>query len=200
MAAYGQKRGMDLFEDRMRREGRFEEYTQACKRKRIDEGLTYMPGKWSVLRDWGYVDVATEEALLMAWEREIGLGRLEVADHEDQKARAQVELRKDFERAFSALPDTAPTQDEIDWVRSHPAMTRKARDPDIPCVEITAEDIATAPSKSAVIMLQNWANNPNEFLKRLLDEHKKATTVEEKPSVVREEDDLQDTEELLRSL
>lgn len=191
-----------LFDNRMRREGLFDEFTKECKRVRIEEGLTFMPAKRVAMDKFGFVSKDEELRLLALHKRQVALGRVHVEDIEHEEEVAETTEGDLYEKYFRRLPDTAETKVEIDWVRSHEAMTRKARDPDLDSVTLTAKDIEKAPSKSAVIMLQNWANNPNEFFKRLLDEHKKKTVdqADKEEAVREEEDDMQEAIDLLRSL
>jgi hypothetical protein len=89
----------------------------------------------------------------------------------------------EFRAAIADLPDKAQPSVEMDWIRSHPAMTRLARQPNkMKGVVITAEDVlispcGKAPSRSAVFSLQHWANYPHEFFKQVLSQDKKSDSV-----------------------
>jgi hypothetical protein len=104
-----------------------------------------------------------------------------------------------FEDALSRLPPTAQYNVEIDWIRAHPAMMRQSRSK-LSYVTITPQDIADAPSRSAVFALSHWANNPKEFFKMVLSEQKKAPEVSAR-DIEREEDpSLEEAERLLNQI
>jgi hypothetical protein len=74
-----------------------------------------------------------------------------------------------FEQALFDLPDKADPDVEIEWIASHPAMTKKSRS-DNPMFSYKPDytDIMVshgpAPSKQAVNQLSHWANNPKDFI------------------------------------
>ena len=61
---------------------------------------------------------------------------------------------------------------ELEWVSSHPAMLRGARQ-DHP-VQLTKEDIVDAPSQIAVTTLQANVNSPKTFLDRYHESKKRS--------------------------
>ena len=83
-----------------------------------------------------------------------------------------------FEEVVANLPDKASVKEEIDWIKSHPAMMRKSRMKDkLTEIAITIDDLlmlnGKCPSKSAAVQLQNFVNKPAEFFKATLSENKK---------------------------
>jgi hypothetical protein len=104
-----------------------------------------------------------------------------------------------FEAALALLPDVASGNVEIDWIRSHPAMSRQGRENTSP-IMLNSVDIATSPSKSAAIALQHWVNNQNDFFRMVLSEQKKSPEVSAR-DIEREEDpSLEEAERLLKQL
>lgn len=190
-----------LFESRMDKEGRTKEYRNEIKRVQRDHGLRYSQARERAMVNMGFKDIKTELLLKQAWERQVAIGRAVIEEREIVETTREDEEQIAFETAFAALPETAPVQIELDWIRSHEAMTRKSRDPDLEVVPIKLRDILNAPSKSGVIALQNWANNPGKFFEKMLAEHSKKTTEEsEKPTGAQAEVDVREAEELLRSV
>lgn len=158
-----------MFEDRMLRENRWEEY----KKAREDIGATIpqeteplqrrLRGrkvKSAAMKQCGFEDAAKEKALYRQWKEYTE--RIKPA----QEAGATA---KTFDEAHKTLPTSADTQVENEWVRAHPAMARKSRlDDQSKRVIITGSDLLNAhhgpcPSKGAANKLQYWANKPEKF-------------------------------------
>jgi len=76
---------------------------------------------------------------------------------EDQRA---------YERALERLPNRASPLKEMEFVRTHPAMSRKDRGEER--VVLQAADIKKAPSVFAAQQLQHWCNKPEEFHKQMI--------------------------------
>ncbi len=79
--------------------------------------------------------------------------------------------------AFVAIPDRCPHSVALDWIASHPAMSRLQEEGKATVV-LTVDDVLNpphgkAPSRGAVMALQNWANRPNKFYEMMLSEQKK---------------------------
>lgn len=102
--------------------------------------------------------------------KDYGLAVAEAAPAPDVKP-----LRKSatYDEVFNSLPAVANPAIEMEWVGSHPAMSRKTRGKEKDGVVVTAPDIRTAPSKRAANMLVIWSVKPAEFYKQVLSEHKK---------------------------
>jgi hypothetical protein len=86
---------------------------------------------------------------------------------------------------IKTLPDDASAISELNWVRLHPAMLRRAqKTSNIGQVEITLADLKSpphgpAPSKNAVQLLRHHMQNPNEFFKKdLQNQHDRASKEE----------------------
>lgn len=169
---------------RLKREKRDEAFKKAvadhCK---AHPGTSRFAAEWAVAKDFGYVNAETERAIHEEWrsrhEKELAEKR---AKHEakvrEKAAGKAVGAVDSYYRAVRTLPTTASPALELEWVRSHPAMSRMARDPNQKRVVLRAQDVlypphGPAPSQAAVSMLQHWVNYPMEFFKQVLSEQKK---------------------------
>lgn len=169
----GKRKGPSVqwkFRERMKREGRIEEYERILAEVQ-DQGKKYGVALWETMKRMGYTDSDEENRIYRIWEN---------AQQERLAGDRDAADRADFDRIFRGLPDKCPTEAELDWIRSHPAMLVKARHVNEDSrVVLRAADLCPghgpAPAKSAVIALQNWANKPAEFFKILLGEQKKKT-------------------------
>ncbi len=184
------------FWERLKREGRYDLWHPTLKRMQQERGLGFGQAKWAAMRELGYTEAKFEHDAHQVFTDQ--QEKIEVQKNTQQAA-------KDFESACAGLPDEASVATEIAWVRSHPAMSRLDRMPGgIGTVLITPDDILSpphgkAPSKSAVGLLQHYANRPHEFFKALMSEQKKITGETDKPK--QEEDtDLAEVERLLREI
>ncbi len=91
------------------------------------------------------------------------------------------------------LPPTAAAEEEIRWIRAHPAMLRR-----LP-LELTEEDVGSAPSQAAVIQLVHWLTDRGHFYQQLLMEQRKVAPLSDR--VIEDEGGIeQQIEEILRSL
>lgn len=77
-------------------------------------------------------------------------------------------LLGEFERVFRSLPLEADFSEVERWIKSHPAMNIPRVVGEDGTIEITAEDIRDAPSRSAVGQLTHWVNKKDEFYKLLM--------------------------------
>jgi len=206
---------MQKFYERLRREGRYHHWGPLVKRLSAENGKSQGQNKWEAARQLGYTTAEDEHRLHQAWLDQCEADKKAAAEKvvEEAKARilaeqAETEAAKlaahNFVSACAGLPDEAPVPIEIKWIRAHPAMSRRDRDPDASAILVTPDDILTpphgpAPSKSAVAQLQHWVNDPREFFKALLSEHKKITG--DTGTVKAEEDmDLAEVQRLLKEV
>ena len=91
-----------------------------------------------------------------------------------------------IDEAINSLPETASPAVEIDWIRAHPAMRRKAETnnevtlvvDDVIAITRGARQHPAAPSKSAVNSLHYYANHPAELHRMLMSEMKKKTNTD----------------------
>jgi len=108
-----------------------------------------------------------------------------------------------FEDAVATLPVSAPSSVELQWIRTHPAMsraTRRGAHESGPIV-VTASEVleaphGPAPSQGAARDLQYWVNNQREFYKTLLGEQKKSQAKPKDEEL--ELESLKEVERLLR--
>lgn len=169
--------GTLLFKLRMQREGKWPAIKADLEKRCLVGG--FGEASWmQIFRDHGYAGPAVEREHLWELEKRKFLGAAEsvLGEWADERSRQMID--EEYERVFSQLPDKAQISDELDWIRSHPAMSRKLRQGNDEPVLLTANDLQNSPngpcpSKSAANRLQNWANNPEGFEKLLLSEHKK---------------------------
>jgi len=129
--------------------------------------------------------LAEERAALAEWLTQLQENAAAAGVAERQRRSREKKRNAPFETAISDLPPTASPSVEMDWVKSHPAMTRKDRQKNTDDkILITPDDILNAPngkcpSRSAAQMLQHYANKPDAFFKELLSETKKAKSQED---------------------
>ena len=114
-----------------------------------------------------------------------------------------------FEEAVATLPPYCDDRDEIDWIRAHPAMARKARHEAMGIVDsivVRTEDILSpphgpAPSQSTAYALQHWVNNPDKFFSMVLQEQKKQLETERKRDENMDvEDDLDFIDQMIKDI
>jgi hypothetical protein len=137
-----------LFRERMGREGKSAELKAAVKAVMKERNLKYGQAIPEAMRRMGY----------------------EGPEKERQHEREWIQ-GMDYERAMCYLPKSATPEVENNWVKSHPAMTRKnlaSRDDGTidadGRVKISACDLFFAPhgrcpSMGAAVKLVTWANN-----------------------------------------
>lgn len=174
----------ELFEDRLRHDGRFDYYLQAIKDE-VAKGVERERATKIVSDRFGRLAKSKEEQLYRQRLAE------KVTLDNARKAESLRELRRlegmktDYDKALEGLPPVAPAGVELDWIRAHPAMSRLSRmeqnGEEEPWVRLTAADIlkpkhGPAPSMGAVHGLQHWVNRPAEFFKSMLAEQKKGPT------------------------
>tara|TARA_Y100000389_G_scaffold92595_1_gene89342 strand:- start:9197 stop:9883 length:687 start_codon:yes stop_codon:yes gene_type:complete len=85
-----------------------------------------------------------------------------------------------FEEALASLPAVSSPAATMEWIKSHPAMSRKDRSAKgnerilIGPKDILESPNGPCPSRTAAQQLQHWANRPDQFFKDVLSETKKA--------------------------
>lgn len=173
-------RGAELFEVRLAMESRLHEY-QKHIRDNVKKGKQRTAAVNEARRLFGYQGIPGERQLYYKYlkSRSKQLKRESAAD--DVRMKRQYKRNLPFELAFADLPERANVEQEIDWVRNHPAMARKARLTEALAktpLLITVDDLTevshgTCPSRCAANMLQNWVNDPEKFFAGILAEQKK---------------------------
>lgn len=159
-----------LFVDRMKREGRFEEWQEGLAKVQAETGQKFSQARWAAMRACGYTSPEEERRLQMLW-------RAKEEAKSEAAATAESEKKEDensaFEAALAKLPAKGDRQTELDWIMSHVALTRRARGADKSApVLITADDILSAahgpaPSRAAAIRLQLFVDDPEELSKAM---------------------------------
>lgn len=203
---------MVLFHQRLIHEGWDLRYNQEAKEASDKRGVKTGPQALMEVKrrgPWFYKNVADERAKAFERYKEKHL-QSDGAERRAIRAEKRAEKKvRSFAEAMADLPDTSPEEEELNWIRSHEAMTRLARGvhDEEERVKITVEDITDAsngpaPSKGAVIALQNWCQRPEVFFKQMVDEQRKQKNddSERGVNVKQEMMDLREAEILLDSL
>jgi hypothetical protein len=194
--------GYSLFLRRMKRENSYRDFRKAY-RARMAKGFGEERSMEITLRQFGYKSLQDEIAHYQEWAqvwqeiKERNVTRMVTG-----KLDAAIEA-EEYEKAYRSLPDNAPVAVEMDWIRSHEAMSRfnlqrnKTEE-----VKITTDDIlhapnGPAPSKAAVIQLIHWANHPGEFFKQVLTEQKKKSDSAASGKSAESDPEVMDVERML---
>lgn len=193
-----------LFGERMQREGRYDAWMARVKQLKAEKGMLNNAALNAAMPEFGYVSAAEERR--MAHEFMDNLHKDSATQEAEKIAKTAKVLRKaaDLDYAMAGLPDTADTTKEIDWIRSHPAMLRSGQEP-TKHILITVDDVlhapnGKAPSRSAVSMLQHWANHAAEFHKNLLSEQKKKADSGGESGGDTGDEDVSEVERLLKEV
>jgi hypothetical protein len=205
----GKKRPEEMFQERLVRENRWEEFERAIAElqastpqvethyERIARSKEI---KTKARKQCGYKDADYEKALYAQY--------MEARDFAARESGhlADGAVSTTFDRALNDLPSKADPQIENDWVMAHVAMARKSRneDQDKPVI-ITGHDILKAdhgpcPSRSAAIKLQYWANEPKKAFEALTNPMKKPAEGREGDSEAVVDDGIDELERALRIL
>lgn len=169
-----------LFDQRIRREGKFDAFNTRCEDLEKGQGLHREAAIAQAAREFGRLGTEQERRLYCIYLAEQAtLQRKNVASDEYSIAKRNREDNS-FEAAMMKLPNTAHPAVELDWIRAHPVMSRQDRTSSkansvimIGTDEILNAIHGIAPSKSAVNMLQHWCNRPDQFHQMMLTEQKK---------------------------
>lgn len=164
----------NFFKERLLWENRWEEYLETIK--------AWMAGGMSHAKAKALADSAFERGTTQQERHKYTALRTNPEDKEaDRQAfndrmieYAREKRERRFWLAFENLPNNAANkEDEYEWVRSHPAMARKALgfvDKKTGLVKVGVKDITessngVAPSKAAVTLLLNYKDCPEQFWK-----------------------------------
>ncbi len=167
-----------LFKERMKREGKIEDYHRIWAEVRASGKSAATAGQ-VVRQQLGYLGPKGEREMAHQAINAIGLDERDRKAAESQRNRWAARRKETFDQAHARLPMIAPIDVDMAWVQSHPANIRKARRPegeDGPLL-LTVDDITQvnggAPSQRAINILQNWINTPTDMLKHLMPELRK---------------------------
>ena len=195
-----------LFVERMKREGRGNEWSTVIKQVMENTGKRYGQAIWEAMRKMGYIGPEKEHQLHEEFQANGQKSNLQrQIDEERLQIREEI-MTENFEQAVRTLPDKAPVSVEIDWLVAHPAMARWARETDkSKNILITPEDIlfaphGPAPSKSAAIALQHWVTFPQQFFKEILDEQIRQSEEVRIRQDEQESEGLEEIEKLLKQI
>jgi hypothetical protein len=165
-----------LFVERMKREGRDKEWYSILKQVKQETGKKYGQVAWEAMRRMGYEGPDKERQLYQEYIEHGEKTKLQRQVEAQRQRIKEEQITDEFEQAFLTLPDKAPIYVEINWIRAHPAMVRRAQARNkLKDILLTKEDIlftpqGPAPSRAAVVALQHWVNHPQQFYKELLSE------------------------------
>ena len=175
----------ECFEFRLLHEMRLVEFKKKIKSIRRENKVTELAAKKEAQKLFGFTSLKEERQKLAEFLTQLQNNEAAATVAERQRRSREKRRNQPFESAISDLPATASPSVEMDWVKSHPAMTRKDRQKNAADkILITPDDILKAPngpcpSRSAAQMLQHYANKPDAFFKELLSETKKAKSQED---------------------
>ena len=188
--------------------GTHEEYKEEIKRTQKNSELRYSQARWAAMKRRGFIDRKDLVNKMAVQQQSAHLTASQESELEKKDEAKKIRDIKSYEKAVGSLPDTAELKDELDWVRSHPAMSRLGRGVvnEDGQVVLTDDDVLKpefckpAPSKAAVNMLQYYANDPKEFMNkfgtRLMKTETKGEDVTEDDKL-REIDDLTEVNSIL---
>lgn len=170
----------ELFDLRVRREGRRDEFDRIVK-ELTASGKTVQAAYRMASESLGRRSLKEEQQLYinhLASEAYVARRR-ELAERQAVIRRRRADLA--YENALRSLPPVASPSAELDWVRAHPAMSvlsrstlkGKPRKVLVKEKDILHPPHGSAPSQAAVNMLQNWCNRPDEFFAKMLMEQRK---------------------------
>lgn len=173
-------KGWEIFEFRLEHEHKLAEYREELKRLCKDEGMNKLQAKKAAQKKFGYTSLKEEREKYVEWLKSPQDERKREATNERARRAHTKQRNLPFEKALSDLPPSANASDEMNWIKSHPAMSRKDRSRNATDrVLVTPDDIASSPngpcpSRAAAQQLQHWVNRPEQFYKDVLSETKKA--------------------------
>jgi len=199
---------LKAFIARMTRDGRDMEWYKRIREAIASSGKRFGAVKWQVARDMGYTDGKTEWKLDEDFRNNIHKTSAEREAELKKVHEERLHALTDFEKACATLPPNAPPDQEIAWIRSHPAMSRLNRtdhDKGSRGIRLTLDDVlraphGKAPSQAAVHQLQHWANVPAKFFEMCLSEDKKKMEEVEAEKAAMKDMGLAEVERLLREV
>lgn len=178
------KNPFSLFKERLIREGRYKFYRERYHFHH-NNGMSTTKANALAREELGYKGTdgereAYEEYLRIEATKNIKPEKREEANKAlEELIEGPRDTEMDFVSSLDSLPAVAPSQQELEWVRAHPAMMRMARANNPKAnVVISSKDVwqsphGPAPSRSAVNQLIYFANRPDKFYEQLMGEQKK---------------------------
>jgi hypothetical protein len=174
------ERPMSMFADRMKRERKEAEWRAAVQSHLVEMGGNLNKATYAAMLDMGYAGPEDERRRYQEYKETLAPAPafVPMVVHVAEVQPKRNESDPEFEELLSSLPDKASPAVETGYIRSHPAMARRARGGlKVADIVLTCDDIRDAPSKSAVIALQHYANCPQKFFDSILSEDKKKSEV-----------------------
>ncbi len=204
--------GMQLFRQRMIRDGRLEEL-DALLAKYRSEGKRRFSTIYAAMREMGYSGPAKERKLherakaqaLQDWRRK--------KDQKYTTAYRKKMRNKALDEVMDTLKPNALPEQENDWVTSHRKLFHVGQllgDDSEESMEelraarrLSAADISSAPSQAAVNMLLSALRDPDGWMEKKRDAHKSKTgagTAATDNDTSDAEDDTSEMEALMRDI
>lgn len=198
--------GKECFQFRLERISKLHEYRAMVKKLKRDTKMRQLDCETKARTEFGYT---TSEGERLAYAKYLSERRGDgLRENSADSARESYHRKKNksFEQLVAQLPANADPILEMNWIKSHPAMTRRARAKNNDKILINEDDIlksssGPAPSRAAAQQLQHWANSPEQFFKDILSETKKAKArSEEEESKTRSIKTTQEIDAMLTGL
>lgn len=167
-----------VFRERMEREGRLEAFVARVLEIERETGK---PGYYKAMKEFGYVSPQRERKLHHEAKAIARANYYVQKIGKTQRKRKRQMQQLPLNEAFDKLPNSAPVEAEMAWVKAHPKVGEaldRMDDDDADPIRLTAHDITAtsngpAPSKGAVNMLRMALRDPVGWHKALLSESKK---------------------------
>lgn len=197
----------EIFQFRLEREQRLVAFRQEVERLVKETKYRRLEAVKVAQNKFGYTSAKEEREMyrkhLLDSDKTISKERTAERDK-----RGRVKKRDEpFEEALATLPAVSSAAETMEWIKSHPAMSRKDRSAKgnerilIGPKDILESPNGPCPSRTAAQQLQHWANRPEQFFKDVLSETKKAKkNDEEEAARERSAKSNKEIRELLNSL
>ena len=169
----------ECFEFRLERKEELHKYRAMVKDLKSTTSMRLLDCEKEAKKHFGYT--SKEEEQRKYAEHISHRSKLASQESSNQRRRDSYAKKrnKSFEEIVAKLPPNADPILELNWIKSHPAMTRKSRQKSNDKIVIDEDDIfnsasGPAPSRSAAQQLVFWCNSPDKFFAENLSEAKKA--------------------------
>jgi hypothetical protein len=195
----------------MQRDGREKELDELIA-KHKEQGKSRRQSICAAMREMGYPGPEKERRL---WEASKGVAMMNRRrqNNRDFKKKYYRQMRNQaLDEVMDTLKPNAAPEQELDWVTAHRKLfhvqqlllnadsSDEAQKELKDALKITADDIKTAPSQSAVTMLLSALESPSEWMRKKRDAHKSKTgaggTDDDSSDMI---DDLSEVERMLKA-
>jgi hypothetical protein len=182
----GEEECRHLFRMRMQRDGREKELDELIA-KHKEDGKSRRQSICAAMREMGYPGPAKERRLWEAAKGKAMMNRRRQNNRDFKKKYYRKMRNQALDEVMDTLKPNAPPEQELDWVTAHRKLfhvqqlllnadsSDEAQKELKDALKLTAEDIKTAPSQSAVTMLLSALEAPSEWMRKKRDAHKSKT-------------------------